>query len=225
MPAAAKRKLLTKLPEFAIKNMTTDRSVVFPGGAMTRDEILAAAAQIFSQKGFHATSMQDIAEAVNLQKGSLYHHISSKQEILVNLLDHALDLLIADMEVVMQSPLPPDVMLRQAMRVYLTSILEHRDLAAVLLIEHRSLDPELHARHIPRRDRYEGLWRELIQHGQEQGIFTCSDLDMTVRAILGELNWTITWYKPDGPLSPQGIADQYADLILSGISVHRGDGG
>ena len=192
---------------------------------MTRDEILAAAAQIFSQKGYHATSMQDIAEAVNLQKGSLYHHISSKQEILVNLLDHALDLLIADMEVVLQSPLPPDAMLRQAMRVYLTSILEHRDLAAVLLIEHRSLDPELHARHIPRRDRYEKLWRDLILLGREQGIFTCSDPDMTVRALLGELNWTITWYRPDGPLSPQGIADQYADLILTGISVRRGQGG
>ena len=65
---------------------------------MTRDEILDAAAQIFSQKGFHATSMQDIAQAVNLQKGSLYHHINSKQEILVAVLDRALDLLIANMQ-------------------------------------------------------------------------------------------------------------------------------
>lgn len=61
---------------------------------MTREEILEAAVFIFSQKGFHATSMQDIAEAVNLQKSSLYHHVSSKQEILVELLDQALDLLI-----------------------------------------------------------------------------------------------------------------------------------
>jgi AcrR family transcriptional regulator len=60
---------------------------------MTRDEILLAAAQIFSQKGFHATSMQDIAQAVNLQKASLYHHVTSKQEILVEVLDRALDLL------------------------------------------------------------------------------------------------------------------------------------
>ena len=72
---------------------------------MTRDEILTAAAQIFSQKGFHATSMQDIAEAVNLQKASLYHHVSSKQEILVDVLDMALDLFIANMQAVMASPL------------------------------------------------------------------------------------------------------------------------
>ena len=60
---------------------------------MTRDEILEAATQIFGQKGFHATSMQDIAEAVNLQKASLYYHISSKQEILVEVLDRAIDVL------------------------------------------------------------------------------------------------------------------------------------
>ena len=64
---------------------------------MTRDEILEAAAQIFSQKGFHATSMQDIAQAVNLKKASLYHHVNSKQEILVEVLDQALDLLIENM--------------------------------------------------------------------------------------------------------------------------------
>ena len=125
---------------------------------MTREEILSAAAQIFGQKGFHATSMQDIAQAVNLQKASLYHHVSSKQEILVDVLDQALDLLIERMQAVMERPLAPDEMLRQAMRdLYVTILLEHRDLAAVLLLEHRSLDPDLHARHIPRRDRFEQL--------------------------------------------------------------------
>jgi AcrR family transcriptional regulator len=85
---------------------------------MTRVEILEAAAQIFSQKGFHATSMQDIAQAVNLQKASLYHHVSSKQEILVAILDQALDMLIEHMQDVIALPLPPDQKLRQAMRVY-----------------------------------------------------------------------------------------------------------
>ena len=75
---------------------------------MTRAEILEAAALIFSQKGFHGTSMQDIAQAVNLQKASLYHHITSKQEILVMVLDQALDLLIERMKGVMDLPLPPD---------------------------------------------------------------------------------------------------------------------
>jgi AcrR family transcriptional regulator len=184
---------------------------------MTRDEILAAAVQIFGQKGFHATSMQEIAEAVNLQKASLYHHVSSKQEILVDVLDQALDLFIANMQAVMQSPLPPDDMLRQAMQTYMVTILQQRDLASVLLLEHRSLEPELHARHIPRRDRFEGLWRDLIQQGVEAGCYFAVDPAMTARALLGVMNWVITWYSPQGNLTPEQISSQYADLFLKGL--------
>lgn len=189
---------------------------------MTRDEILEAAAQIFGQKGFHAASMQDIAQAVNLQKASLYHHVSSKQEVLLAVLDRALDLLIDHMQAVVAQPLPPEEKLRQAMIVYLNVMLEHRDLAAVLLLEHRSLEPELHARHIPRRDRFEKLWRDLILEGQQTGVFTPVDPNLTARALLGVMNWTITWYKPDGPLNPQDIAVQYADLFLRGLLSERG---
>ncbi len=71
--------------------------------SVTREDILEAAAQIFRRKGYHATSMQDIARAVRLQKASLYHHVSSKQDILVALLDRALDLLIAAMQEVLAS--------------------------------------------------------------------------------------------------------------------------
>ena len=181
---------------------------------MTREEILIAAAQIFSQKGFHATSMQDIAQAVNLQKASLYHHVSSKQEILVDVLDRALDLLINRMQEVMALPLAPDEMLRQAMQVYLITLLEQRDLAAVLLLEHRNLDP---ARHIPRRDRFEQLWRDLIQQGLEAGVFCCADPAMTTRALLGALHWTITWYRPGGTFTPEEIAAQFSDLFLAGL--------
>jgi AcrR family transcriptional regulator len=184
---------------------------------MTRDEILAAAVQIFGQKGFHATSMQDIAEAVNLQKASLYHHVSSKQEILVDVLDQALDLFIANMQAVMASPLPPDDMLRQAMQTYMVTILQQRDLASVLLLEHRSLEPELHARHIPRRDRFEGLWRDLIHQGVEAGCYFAVDPAMTARALLGVMNWVITWYSPQGNLTPEQISSQYADLFLKGL--------
>jgi TetR/AcrR family transcriptional regulator, cholesterol catabolism regulator len=184
---------------------------------MTRDEILAAAAQIFSEKGFHATSMADIAQAVHLQKASLYHHISSKQELLVEMLDQALDLLIEQMESVMALPLPPDEKLRQAMTGYLTSLTEHRDLASVLLLEHRSLEPDYLSRHLPRRDRYERLWRDLIQEGIDQNIFCCSDPTMSARALLGVMNWTITWFKPGGPLSAQDIASQFTYLFLHGL--------
>lgn len=188
---------------------------------MTRDEILEAAAQIFSQKGFHAASMQDIAQAVNLKKASLYHHVNNKQEILVAILDQALDLLIERMSKVMNQPLLPDEKLRQAMTSYLQAMLEHRELASVLLLEHRSLEPALHARHVPRRDRFERLWRDLIQEGSDQGIFCCVDTDLAARALLGVMNWTITWYRSDGVLTPEAIATQFADLFLNGLLVRE----
>jgi AcrR family transcriptional regulator len=184
---------------------------------MTRDEILDAAAQIFGQKGFHAASMQDIAEAVNLQKASLYHHVSSKQEILLAVLDRALDLLTEHIEAVTTQNLPPNEKLRQAIIAYLQALLDHRDLSAVLFLEHKSLEPQYHARHIPRRDRFERLWRDLIQEGIDQGIFTCLDPALASRSLMGVMNWTITWYRPDGKLNPVQIADQFADLFLVGL--------
>ena len=189
---------------------------------MTRNDILEAAAQIISRKGFHATSMQDIAQSVNLQKASLYHHISSKQEILAALLDQALDMLIERIQNVIDQPIPPDEKLRLAMRVYLSSMLDRRDLAAVLLLEHRSLEPKYRARHIPRRDRFELLWRDLIDEGLDNGLYSCVDSALSSRALLGVMNWTITWYHPGGALQPDEIAEQYADLFLSGLMTRPG---
>ena len=186
---------------------------------MTRDEILDAAAQLFGQKGFEAASMQDIAQAVNLQKASLYYHISSKQEILLALLDRALDLLIANMQDVMACPLPADEKIRQAMQIYLKTLLDHRDLAAILLLEHRSLKPELRSLHISRRDRFEHLWRDLIQCGCSEGTFTCDNPALAVRALLGVMNWTITWYRKDGLLSAEMFAEYYYNLFMSGLLI------
>ncbi|MEA3440866.1 MAG: TetR/AcrR family transcriptional regulator [Chloroflexota bacterium] len=184
---------------------------------MSKDSILEAAAAIFSQKGYHAASMQDIAQAVQLRKASLYYHVNSKQEILLALLDKGLDLLIAEMQEVMAQPHPPDEKLRLAVRTYLQTMLDHRALASVLLLEHRSLEPELRARHITRRDRFESLWRDLIQDGVEAGVFKASDPSIESKALLGVLNWTITWYRPEGTHSPEDIADRFTYLFLYGL--------
>ena len=185
--------------------------------SVTREGILEAAARIFSEKGFHATSMQDIAEAVDLQKASLYHHFPSKQEILVEILDQALDLINSRLEAVSSQPLSADEKLRQAMVSYLQTIAENQDLAAVLLLEIRSLDPELKARQASKREKFEGIWKELITEGKEQGIFNNVDPSLTGRAILGVMNWTVTWYRKDGPRSAREIADMFANLLLEGL--------
>ena len=184
---------------------------------MTREKILEAAAQIFSQKGYHATSMSDIAGAVNLQKASLYHHVESKQEILASLLEEALDLVIGRVAQVLSRAIPADERLRLAMRTYLETLIEQRDLSAILLMEHRSLDPELRSRHLPRRDRFENLWRELLQRGMDEGKFFIKDVPVATRGLMGVMNWVVTWFQVEGALTISEISDQFADLVLNGL--------
>lgn len=191
---------------------------------MTRDEILQAAAQIFRRKGYHAASMQDIADAVQLQKASLYYHIESKQEILLALLDQAMDLLIEDMERIVQADQGPETKLRTAMRTYARRMAEQGDLAAVLLLEYRNLEPELRAQHVERRDRFEGLWRGILEQGCERGDFRTFDPAVAGFAVLGVQNWMITWYRPDGDLGPGELADQFADLLIDGLRPAAGGG-
>ena len=188
---------------------------------MTRADILDAAAQVFRQKGYHGASMADIAGAVNLQKASLYHHVSSKQEILLALLDRALEMLTEHISVVTSQDLPPDEKLRQMIHAYLSALTDNIDLSSVLLIEHRSLEKKLHARHVPYRDKFEGLWRDVIKEGAKTGVFACDDPALMVRALMGIMNWTITWYRPDGGKSIDVIADEYANLLFKGLLAKK----
>ncbi len=188
---------------------------------MQRSDIIQAAAQIFRQKGFHATSMQEIADAVKLQKSSLYYHVPSKQDILLTILDHALDLLIADMRAVVESDLPPEEKLRRAVHVYVDRLTEDADLATVLLMEHRSLEPDLKKGHIKRRDRYESLWRQLIEEGMQLNVFRKMDTKVAGFALLGVQNWMLTWYRSDGGMRAADLADQFVDMFLNGFLAPR----
>lgn len=191
---------------------------------MTRSEILDASAQIFSQKGYHGTSMQDIAGAVNLQKASLYHHVSSKQEILFELLNRGLLLLNETVDQAIDSAYPAEENMRQSIKAYLTALTKHQDLTSVLLLEYRSLEPSYLKRHIKERDRFEMLWRKIIESGVKEQVFACDDPAMAARALLGVMNWTVTWYRNDGPLTAGEIADQISDLYLQGLTARPGDG-
>ncbi|MBL0344813.1 TetR/AcrR family transcriptional regulator [Candidatus Villigracilis affinis] len=184
---------------------------------MTRDDILDAAAQVFRQKGFHGASMSDIASALDVQKASLYHHVKSKQEILLALLDRALIMLTDHIASIAAQAVPADQKLRQMIRGYLSALSENTDLTAVLLFEHRSLDKKSHSRHVPQRDTFEALWRDVINEGVRSKVFDLKDTGLAVRALMGVMNWTLTWYHPDGGKSIEQIADDYSDFVLKGM--------
>jgi AcrR family transcriptional regulator len=118
---------------------------------------------------------------------------------------------------VVKSPAPPEEKFRDGVRTYLGFLTEHRALSSVLLLEHRSLNSELQKKHIPHRDQVEKLWLSILDDGIAAGIYHSEEPDIFVRALLGVLNWTITWYRPDGRLSSEEIADQFSDLFLAGL--------
>lgn len=184
---------------------------------MTREDILEAAAQVFRQKGFHGASMSDIADAVSLQKASLYHHVTSKQEILLEILARALQLLLDRISPIAVQKLPADEKLRRMIHEYMQILAENGDLATVLLFEHRALERRQRARHVPSRDKFELLWRDVLAEGVADRVFKCDDIPLAVRALLGLMNWTITWYHPDGAKTIEQIADDYSDLLLNGL--------
>jgi len=102
-------------------------------------------------------------------------------------------------------------------RAYLQILAENTDLSSVLLFEHRSLERKQHARHVPNRDRFEALWREVLEEGVASKLFKCDNPALSARAILGIMNWTITWYRPQGSLTIDEISDQYSNLLLNGL--------
>jgi AcrR family transcriptional regulator len=184
---------------------------------VTRDDILDAAAQVFRQKGFHGASMSDIAGALDVQKASLYHHVTSKQEILLALLDRALGMLTDHIASIAAQTLPADQKLRLMIRGYLSALADNADLTAVLLFEHRSLDKKSHSRHVPQRDTFEALWRDVLNEGVRTKVFDLKDTGLAVRALMGVMNWTLTWYRPEGDKSIEQIADDYSDFVLKGM--------
>jgi TetR/AcrR family transcriptional regulator, cholesterol catabolism regulator len=184
---------------------------------VTRDDILDAAAQVFRQKGYHGASMSDIAGALDVQKASLYHHVESKQEILLALLDRALVMLTDHIASIASQTIPADQKLRLMIRGYLSALAENADLTSVLLFEHRSLDKKSHTRHVPQRDTFESLWRDVLNEGVRENVFDLKDTGLAVRALMGALNWTLTWYHPNGEKSIEQIADDYSDFVLRGM--------
>lgn len=187
-------------------------------------EILDAAARLFKEKGFHATSMQDIADAVGLQKGSLYYHIASKEELLFRISHTAISAIIARLEEIAQAPLSPTEKLRQAIENHVVTLCDRIDLLAVFLRESKILTAEQQAQILTQRKHYEKLFADILHEGIAAGEFRAVDVPIVTVALLGMLNWMHQWYQPDGRLSPQQIADIFIDLALRGLLTQTADG-
>jgi AcrR family transcriptional regulator len=164
--------------------------------------------------------MQDIAEAVGLYKGSLYHYIVSKEDLLVKAFERALAELLVEVErVAADSSLSASDQLRRIVQQHVMSVAGNLDALTVYLYDFRALAGESLTTVVAQRERYRQLVTEVITRGVERGEFTTADPTIATLGLLGMCNWVAQWYRPGGRLRPSDIGELFAELILHGLGV------
>lgn len=183
-----------------------------------RHELLVAAAHLFARKGYHATSMQDIADALDILRGSLYHHIDGKEALLHELMERGITELLNQARPIARADMSPTEKLAEIIRRHTVTIARYPDFMAVFLHELKSLSPERRREILTLRDEYDHIVRDIIKEGVERGVFRPTNVRMATFGLLGLLNWIYQWYSSDGPLSPEDVADVFVDMVLHGLA-------
>jgi AcrR family transcriptional regulator len=180
-----------------------------------RTELTRQAARLFAEKGYHGTSIGDLAEAMGVQKGSLYAHISSKQDLLYETMAEGARAFHAGLdEIAEHAPLTEKI--RLTLRSHLRVVADQLDVATVFVQEWRYLEGERRDEIVGERRRYEERIRALFREGRDLGELR-SDLDDTTAALLllSAANWAYTWLRPDRDTDE--LADRFYDLLLDGM--------
>jgi AcrR family transcriptional regulator len=186
--------------------------------ATTAETITAAAVELFFEHGYEATTLRQIAAKVGIQVGSLYNHISSKEELLFSIMSGIIEELLAELEAGLDGVEDPVERLRAAVGVH---VFFHTARAREVFIgnsELRSLEPAKRRTVVRLRDRYETVFSTILEDGVAAGAFEVSDLKLTTYAVLAMLTQPSTWYQPDGRLDLDKIAEVYGDLILRSLA-------
>jgi AcrR family transcriptional regulator len=183
--------------------------------ATRRDELSRTAARLFAERGFHGTSMGDLAEAMGVQKGSLYSLTGSKQQLLADTLAAGAHAFHAALDGV-----PDDVAaverIRLALRCHLRVVVEQLDVATVFTREWRYLEGDARDGFVAERRRYEERWRLLFREGVEAGELR-TDLDVAAAAllVLSAANWAYTWLSPGR--DTEELADRFTAILVDGV--------
>ena len=184
----------------------------------TREEqILTEAAHLMRSRGYHAVSMQEIADRCGLQKGGLYHYFKSKEDILDRIFNGSYSIFLPALEEIALRNLDPEEKLRQAIERHITILCENLDFASVVLQDLRALPEELRAGSRKKGDRYLELLRSFIDQGIAAGKFRPVNVPLISLEIMGMLNWTFQWYSPTGQLQPAQIAEVVWEFVSFGL--------
>ncbi|MCY0864742.1 MAG: TetR/AcrR family transcriptional regulator [Sulfobacillus sp.] len=180
-------------------------------------QIIEAATLCFQDKGYVATTLNDIAEAVNLQKPTLYHYVKNKNELLFLVLKNTAESYNQALEAVVASPLNPRDKLDRAIRQHIHLQLEHPG-TVTLFRDVGELDQGYRREIRQALKRYRELLQDIIRQGIEAGRFRPADPSMAALFVLGAVNFVHRWYRVEGPRSIAEIAEFYSQTLLQSLS-------
>ena len=180
-----------------------------------RSELTREAARLFAERGYHGTSIGDLAEALGVQKASLYHHFASKQDLLYETMRDGAQGFHAMLDAIPRA-LPATERIRLAIRGHLRLVADQLDVATVFTREWRFLEGERRDEVLAERRRYEERFRALFREGRELSELR-TDLDESTAAllVLSALNWAYTWLEPGR--DTDALADRFHALLVDGM--------
>jgi AcrR family transcriptional regulator len=185
-----------------------------------RAELVSAAARLFSERGYHGTSMQHLGDALGLQRGSLYAHIGSKQDLLFDVVSDGAERFLERGSQALELDAPASEKLRALLVGHVETATQHLAASTVFLNEWRYLEPDLRSAIQAKRDRYEAMVRTIVEEGIASGEFRPdADVRFGATLILSAGNWVYAWYREGGELTPTEIGNRFAELITKGLQA------
>lgn len=192
----------------------------------TRSRIVAAAVALFAEQGFDATSVNQVVARAGVAKGALYHHFESKDDLLYEVYRELVDRQLSGLDVVVARGLEPADTLRAIVRDMVVTTAERVQEAKVFFRESHRLGDANQQRVRAARRRIHDAVTELVRAAQQDGRFAAVAVpEMVTFTIFGVINELPVWYSPDGPLTPDQIATELADLVLAALDPRPRRGG
>jgi AcrR family transcriptional regulator len=182
-----------------------------------RDAILRAAARLFRERGFADTGMRDIAEAADLSAANLYHYFDGKNELLFYCQDRALDRMLAAVAGARRASSSATERLHAIFTAHMRTLLDDIE-GATAHLQTESLSPKLRSAIVRKRDRYEVALRRVVADGIRAGELVDGDPAIVARAMLGAMNWTVTWFRPEGQATSAVVGDAIARFLVRGVA-------
>jgi AcrR family transcriptional regulator len=185
-----------------------------------RDELLRIAGELFAERGFRNTTVRDIADAAGILSGSLYHHFDSKEAMVDELLQSFQGELFAAYDAVLASDRPARAKIEEAVRLSFAAIHEHHAEVAIFQNEAAQLGRLERFAYLAERDaQSREVWMTLLREGVASGALRADlDIELVYRFIRDTVWVAVRWYRPDGRLTHEQVADQYLTILLDGIA-------